>query len=227
MNIPLAAMAQTDGVAGQGGGDRQRAIACLANAIAYEAGHEPLAGQQAVAEVVLNRLRAPAYPKSVCGVVFAGSQRRTGCQFSFTCDGSMKRRLSATVLNGSRQVAESALDGRNPVRVVGATHYHADYVYPYWAPSLSRVGSIGRHIFYRPPGARDQAVAAVPVMAFAEPRIAKLNDANPSSDAVSDAARGGAPAQRPADATAPTRPAAFAPWGLTVTSPGSRQAPVE
>ncbi len=128
--------------------DRERAVACLTAAIAYEAGYEPLSGQQAVAEVVLNRLRHPAFPKSICGVIFAGSSRRTGCQFTFTCDGALDRRLPARVLATARMVAEGAIDGRNPVRAPGATHYHADYVSPYWATSLSRVTKIGAHIFY-------------------------------------------------------------------------------
>jgi spore germination cell wall hydrolase CwlJ-like protein len=124
-------------------------VKCLASAIAHEAGYERLEGKQAVAEVVLNRLRSPHFPKTVCGVIFAGSARKTGCQFTFTCDGSLGRNLPAAILEESRQVAEAALDGRNPLRVGGATHYHADYVTPYWAASLVEVTKIGAHIFYR------------------------------------------------------------------------------
>jgi len=71
--------------------DRLRSIDCLADAIYYEAGNEPVEGQRAVAQVVLNRVRHPAYPNSVCGVVYQGAARRTGCQFSFVCDGSLAR----------------------------------------------------------------------------------------------------------------------------------------
>jgi Cell Wall Hydrolase len=209
-------MAQPGAVGSSDGGDRQRAITCLAYTIAYEAGYEPLAGQQSVAEVVINRLRDPTYPKSVCGVVFAGSERKTGCQFSFTCDGSMGRRLSVAVMNAARIVAESALDGRNPLHVAGATHYHADYVSPYWAPSLSRVATIGRHIFYRPPGARDQGVMAMPVTAFAEPPINKLKDAS------LDPSVANRPSDRLVRAAAPPEPQVFAPWGLSIAGPGNR-----
>nr|WP_246156240.1 cell wall hydrolase [Sphingorhabdus profundilacus] len=136
--------------------DLERATRCLSLAIAYEAGFEPVEGQQAVAEVILNRTRHPAYPKSVCGVVFQGSSRKTGCQFTFTCDGAMKRALPANILLNSRNIANRVLAANFTPHVGGATHYHADYVSPYWAPSLIRVGKIGAHIFYRAPGSADQ-----------------------------------------------------------------------
>ncbi|WP_225206584.1 cell wall hydrolase [Novosphingobium huizhouense] len=123
---------------------------CLTLAIAYEAGNEPLAGREAVAEVVLNRLAHPAFPKSVCGVVFQGWRRATGCQFTFTCDGALRRRLLPQTLAAARAVADAALSGRLPHRVPGALNYHADYVRPYWAPTLDRVAKLGAHIFYRP-----------------------------------------------------------------------------
>lgn len=132
------------------GEEPSRAIECLTLAIAYEAGYESLEGRQAVAQVVLNRLRNRAFPKTVCDVVFAGSLRRTGCQFTFTCDGSLyRRRLPQAVLEAARIVAEDVLAGRVPDRVASATHYHADYVSPYWAPTLHRTVKIGAHIFYR------------------------------------------------------------------------------
>lgn len=165
--------------------DRAQSIECLTLAIAYEAGFEPVEGQEAVAEVVLNRLRHPAFPKSICGVVFAGSMLRTGCQFTFTCDGSLRRRLPDSVLNAARAVAEQAIDGRFPARVAGATNYHADYVNPYWAPSLVRVAKIGTHIFYRAPG------TAVPPGAAGPAQVA-----DPGGIAKSAA------------------PRVFAPWGL-------------
>ncbi|VXD01485.1 cell wall hydrolase [Sphingomonas sp. 8AM] len=129
--------------------DPATAVHCLSLAIAYEAGYESLAGQQAVAEVVLNRWHDAAFPKTVCGVVFAGAKRRTGCQFTFTCDGSLYRRqLPARVLQAARVVAIDALAGRLPSRVPFATHYHADYVHLYWASTLVRPTKIGAHIFY-------------------------------------------------------------------------------
>lgn len=143
--------------------EHERELGCMAQAIVYEAGLEPLAGQQAVAQVILNRARSGVYPKTVCGVVYQGSTRRTGCQFTFTCDGSLAKRMPDRITLAARAVAEDALQGRLPDRVGAATHYHASYVSPYWAPSLTRVGRIGAHIFYssgalnRAPGARDAA----------------------------------------------------------------------
>lgn len=129
--------------------DRAQAELCLTQAIYYEAATEPLEGQQAVAQTVLNRMRHPGYPKSVCGVVYEGAMRPTGCQFSFTCDGALGRAPNAALWRQAKGVAAKALDGY-VMRAVGtATHYHADYVAPYWAPTLYKIVQIGRHIFYR------------------------------------------------------------------------------
>lgn len=129
--------------------DRLRAEECLTQAIYYEAATEPLEGMQAVAQTVLNRMRHPGYPKSVCGVVYQGSLRTTGCQFSFTCDGSLARVPIPAIWERSREVAKRALGGFVLKSVGTATHYHADYVAPYWAPTLYKISKIGRHIFYR------------------------------------------------------------------------------
>lgn len=134
------------------GADRTSSIECMAAAIAYEAGNESQAGKQAVAQVVLNRAHHPAFPKSVCSVIYQGSGRRTGCQFTFTCDGSLRRILSRRVLASARAVAVAAIDGELPPTVGQATHYHADYVSPRWAPAMARIGQIGAHIFYAFPG---------------------------------------------------------------------------
>lgn len=140
---------------------RAREVQCLAQAIVYEAGREPIEGRQAVAQVIMNRLRAPAYPKTVCGVVYQGSTRRTGCQFTFTCDGSLSRPMPEARFAEAALVAQDAIDGRLPDRVGGATHYHAHYVNPYWAPSLDRVARIGAHIFYNArSGARPVSAAS-------------------------------------------------------------------
>lgn len=132
--------------------ERERAVRCLTNAIYYEAALEPLDGQRAVAQVVLNRLRDPNFPKSVCEVVYQGWERFTGCQFSFTCDGALVQKPLAFLWNQNRKVAEAALDGYVMAQVGTATHYHADYVAPYWAPGLVKISQIGHHIFYRWPG---------------------------------------------------------------------------
>lgn len=135
-----------------GGSGYRTALSCLTEAVYYEAATEPMRGRRGVAQVVLNRVRHPAYPNSVCGVVYQGSERRTGCQFSFTCDGSLSRRPSALLWEQSREVAEAALAGAVEPSVGSATHYHADYVLPRWAFTLAKVHQEGRHIFYRFPG---------------------------------------------------------------------------
>ena len=128
--------------------DRARARVCLAQAAWYEAGQDRL-GQQAVVQVVLNRVRHPAYPKTICGVVFQGSERRTGCQFTFTCDGSLARVPSATAWKAALAVADAGL-ARFVLAAVGtATHYHTDWVVPYWSASLDKVAQIDTHLFFR------------------------------------------------------------------------------
>ena len=127
------------------------ALKCLTQAIYYEAANEPELGKRGVAQVVLNRLRHPAYPNSVCGVVYEGSNQRV-CQFSFTCDGSLLRAPMARQWNESRRIAAEALAGATAPEVGTATNYHADYVVPRWAFTLGKLTQIGRHIFYRLPG---------------------------------------------------------------------------
>jgi len=129
--------------------DAQRARDCLAAAAFFEAGDDA-EGERAVAQVVLNRVRHPAFPKTVCGVVFQGSERRTGCQFTFTCDGSLARRApSDGAWRRARAVATAALAGGVYAPVGLATHYHADWVIPYWSASLDRIARVGTHLFYR------------------------------------------------------------------------------
>lgn len=130
------------------GVDRTRAEQCLTAAIYYEAASEPDAGQRAVAQVVLNRVAHPSYPKTVCGVVYQGSERSTGCQFSFTCDGSLARVPSRLFWDRAANVARAALSGYVYAPVGLATHYHTVAVHPYWAPSLNFLGTIGAHRFY-------------------------------------------------------------------------------
>lgn len=128
---------------------RRNAADCLTSAIYYEAGYESNQGKRAVAQVVLNRVRHPAYPKTICGVVYQGSERKTGCQFTFTCDGSLARRPIQFGWEQARQIALRAISGAVEPSVGMATHYHANYVMPYWAPTLDKVSQIGTHIFYR------------------------------------------------------------------------------
>jgi spore germination cell wall hydrolase CwlJ-like protein len=131
------------------GEDRARALECLTAAVYYEAATEPLDGQRAVAQVVLNRVRHPAFPASVCGVVFQGAERSTGCQFTFTCDGSIARAPASSYWARARSVAEAALAGYVHKPVGLATHYHTNWVVPYWASSLVKLANVGTHIFYR------------------------------------------------------------------------------
>ncbi|HNJ47283.1 MAG TPA: cell wall hydrolase [Novosphingobium sp.] len=130
------------------GVDRSRALDCLTAAVYYEAASEPDQGQRAVAQVVLNRVAHPSYPKTVCGVVYQGSERSTGCQFSFTCDGALSRRPSAFFWDRARRVAAAALSGAVEPSVGLATHYHTIAVHPYWAPSLNYLITVGAHRFY-------------------------------------------------------------------------------
>ena len=130
---------------------RLTALKCLTQAVYYEAGFEPIAGRRAVAQVVLNRAAHPAFPKSVCGVVYQGVNRPV-CQFSFTCDGSLGRRPNPAAWQEAEDVAHAALAGYVEPSVGYSTHYHANYVSPYWAPKLVKIAQIGAHIFYRWPG---------------------------------------------------------------------------
>jgi spore germination cell wall hydrolase CwlJ-like protein len=127
---------------------RLQATECLATAALYEAGDDER-GQKAVIQVILNRLRHRGYPKTVCGVVYQGSKRETGCQFSFTCDGSVQRRRVRDGWTAARKAAGLALNGYVFGAVGTATHYHTDWVVPYWSGSLNKVAQVHSHIFYR------------------------------------------------------------------------------
>jgi len=133
---------------------------CLAEAIYYEARSETLAGQMAVAEVVLNRMRHRAYPNSICGVVYQGSERTTGCQFTFTCDGSMTAIPYGRGWDRAQTVADHALMGFARPVTNRATHYHTTAVDPVWNDSLVRTRRIGSHIFYRFPNRSERRLLA-------------------------------------------------------------------
>ncbi len=152
-----------------------RALDCLTQAIYYEAGNQSEDGQRAVAQVVLNRVRHPAWPNSVCGVVYQGPMRAGGgCQFTFTCDGALSRTPNAAMWSRARRYAEEALAGRVFAPVGLSTFYHANYVMPRWAPRLTKTAVIGAHIFYRLPGAGGSPGAFTDRYAGAEP-IARPN----------------------------------------------------
>jgi hypothetical protein len=122
---------------------------CLARAIYFEARSESEMGQLAVAKVVLNRVKDPNYPKTICGVVYQGASRTNACQFSFACDGISDQPKSPIAWDQSKKIAARALAGDQSINILGAaTYYHADYVNPKWSSSFKRLIKIGRHIFY-------------------------------------------------------------------------------
>ena len=163
---------------------RGRAIECLSQAVYYEAASEGAEGQRAVAQVVLNRLRHPGYPASVCGVVYQGSERVMGCQFTFTCDGSLMRQPNAAMFATAHRIAIEALSGHVFAPVGHATNYHADYVLPYWASALDKQVQIGRHIFYRLKGSLGSSSAFGQRYAGREPLIIPQRTMIVTGDAV-------------------------------------------
>ncbi len=153
--------------------NRGRARDCLAAAMLYEAGDDAK-GQQAVGQVVINRVRHPAFPKSICAVVFQGSERATGCQFTFTCDGSLSRRYSDAAWHRAQVLAEMMLSGITDSRVGLATHYHTDWVRPYWSDSLLKIAIVDTHLFFRWPGYWGTPGAFRGAVAGKEDPVAKL-----------------------------------------------------
>jgi hypothetical protein len=149
-------------------GELEQSLECLTQAIYYEARNQSADGQRAVAQVVLNRVRHPSYPNSVCGVVYQGSERTTGCQFTFTCDGSLFRgSIEPGAWNRAQEIARTALAG-SVYRPVGlALNYHTTAIRPYWAPSLTRQAVIGDHVFYRRPNSDAESFAQSPGLEIA------------------------------------------------------------
>jgi spore germination cell wall hydrolase CwlJ-like protein len=152
--------------------DRARAEQCLTMAVYYEAATESDDGQRAVAQVVLNRVAHPSYPDTVCGVVFQGSERSTGCQFTFTCDGSLARKPAPFWWDRARRVAQQALSGAVYAPVGLATNYHTLQVHPAWDSYLIPVTTIGAHRFFRLPGAAGLASAFRAAYSGGEPLAA-------------------------------------------------------
>ncbi len=172
--LPGATLAPAPPFSGQAASadDAARAADCLTAAVYYEARSEPVEGQRAVAQVVLNRVRDRAFPRSVCGVVYQRSSR--GCQFSFVCDGSMERQREPNAWDRAAAVARGALAGLVYDPVGSATFYHTTAILPWWAPSLSRIGTVGTHIFYRWRGGMERALAFRQSYAGVEPGTAPM-----------------------------------------------------
>jgi spore germination cell wall hydrolase CwlJ-like protein len=122
---------------------------CLARAVYFESRSESDLGQLAVAKVILNRVKSPDYPKSICGVVYQGSGTRNSCQFSFACDGLPDDVNQPGAWSHAKTIAQRAISGDPAIAMMGsATNYHADYVKPRWAKTMRRLARIGHHIFY-------------------------------------------------------------------------------
>ncbi|HUH23745.1 MAG TPA: cell wall hydrolase [Brevundimonas sp.] len=205
--------------------DRKRALRCLTQAVYYEAALEPTEGQEGVAQVVLNRVRDPNYPNTVCGVVYQGAERTTGCQFSFTCDGALSRAPIAWAWTRAARVAERALAGHVATRVGTATHYHADYVHPWWSPTLAKITQVGAHIFYRWKGAPGESNAFTDQSSGREPIIDEARFAQPrlllAADSVEQALATGATGMKTVEIDGQTRVVGIASLG------GRRQASKE
>ncbi len=150
--LEIGAMARAEDMAVQ--------TKCLAQAVYYEARSEKASGQLAVAEVIMNRVKDHRYPNSVCEVVFQGATRTTGCQFTFTCDGALRRTPRGTRWDAAKTVATHVMMELNESKTRGATHYHATYVNPVWNSGLIRTSQIGTHIFYRFPRGGEWAAAS-------------------------------------------------------------------
>ena len=145
---------------------------CLSNAIYFEARGEPIEGQLAVAQTILNRVRSDAYPNTVCSVVYQGQQRHNRCQFSFACDGIPDRTNERAQWELAQDLASRVADGKVWLPEVGfATHYHADYVRPSWLYLMHRLARVGRHIFYR-----GTFLPVLPPVVFAEAPKAAATD---------------------------------------------------
>jgi spore germination cell wall hydrolase CwlJ-like protein len=184
-----------------------RQHACLSQAIYYEARGESQRGQVAVAEVVMNRVRSPYYPNSICGVVYQGSHRATGCQFTFTCDGSLNHRPRGRAWDRAQRVASAVMLGYTRPVTQGATHYHTHEVNPIWNSGLVETTNVGDHVFYRLPNRSERAYyqealarrrgALGARRAIEEPLI-------PAEETVPEAVDEAAEAPAPADAATDT-----------------------
>ena len=126
-------------------------MSCLAEALYFEARGEPIKGQLAVGEVILNRVEDPRYPSSICKVVNQGTGRRFACQFTYTCDGKLETVHERKPYEISLKIAKILMTTHDRKLTRGSTHYHSNYVNPKWSKKFKRVAKFGRHIFYRQP----------------------------------------------------------------------------
>lgn len=169
-NLTLALAAPTVAAAPPSAAERLAAakpsraseLECLTQAVYFEARGESARGQHAVATVIMNRVKNPKFPSTVCGVVYQGANRRHGCQFSFACDGRAERVVENSAWERARKVAARALSGAVLRDVGGATHFHTTEVAPAWGSRMLRTAQVGLHVFYKfnPNGARPAAPKA-------------------------------------------------------------------
>lgn len=134
------------------GGELSAEGQCLAKAVYFEARGEAVDGQLAVAQVILNRVKSPKFPDTICGVVYQNETHKHRCQFSFACDGVSDTPFEGEAWETAKRVSLVALSGRWEDITFGAKNYHAVYVRPAWSDSLVETGQHGRHIFYREGG---------------------------------------------------------------------------
>jgi spore germination cell wall hydrolase CwlJ-like protein len=202
--------------------DSARELDCLTQAVYFEARGETPRGQAAVAQVVMNRVANPSFPKSVCGVVFQGAATH-GCQFSFACDGSMRRGREVAAWDRARRIAERALSGVRLADIGKATHFHTTDCQPDWGPQMLRVAQVGLHVFYRfnphapasrPEGPEDRALfVSLPMGPASNLRLATalLEKTADTTVAASGLAPQPAPAEpKTASAKPPEPPASLA-----------------
>ncbi len=201
---------------------------CLSQAIYYEARGETQQGQVAVAEVILNRVRSRAYPNSICGVVYQGAHLSTGCQFTFTCDGSLDRRPRGRAWERAQRVASAVMLGYTRPLTGNATHYHTTAVNPVWNSGLVPTTQIGVHKFYRFPRGAERAVYREALSRRMSARRAIVRDLIPEADEAAAAAA--LEAVEIADEPAPPAPAdapvatAPAPAAVTTTDTSTEAA---
>jgi len=158
---------------------------CLATAIYFEARGEPTRGQIAVGQVILNRVRSPQFPETICGVVYQG-QMAPGCQFSFACDGKTDTPKPGAQWNLAQSLSRKITSGQVWLAEVGySTYYHANYVRPGWASAMNKIDAIGRHIFYKKRNEKPYVVEASTDSSGSEPVTVSLASVTPSVTPVS------------------------------------------
>ena len=194
--------------------DSARDLECLTQAVYYEARGESARGQAAVAQVVLNRVRHPAFPKTVCAVVFQGASTGRGCQFSFACDGSMHDRREPEAWRKAETIAARAMSGAMVAEVGKATHFHVVGLGPLWSQDMIRVAQVGMHVFYRFGHGGEstlhvsadglQTAQAAPAIAPPQPVLASLSPTAPAGMPAKAEASEAKEAAAPAAAIQPT-----------------------